>query len=90
MLAHPCRTDTDPVPIRFSLADWDSDQPLQEWLAHQVHQQFRDQGITLADAIGLVDGYRVLPILDGLDEMDTDGTPAGRRRAARALQKLND
>jgi hypothetical protein len=89
LLTHPCRTHTDPVPVRFSLADWNTDQPLQEWLAHQLHQQFRDQGITLADATTLVDGYHVLPILDGLDEMDTDATPAGRRRAARVLDKLN-
>ncbi|MGW0801149.1 NACHT domain-containing protein [Streptomyces sp. NPDC002692] len=89
LLTHPGRTDTDPVPVRFSLADWNTDRPLQEWLAHQVHQQFRDQGITLADATTLVDGYRLLPVLDGLDEMDTDATPAGRRRAARALEQLN-
>ncbi|MFD5516327.1 NACHT domain-containing protein [Streptomyces sp. NPDC127066] len=89
LLTHPGRTDTDPVPVRFSLADWNTDHPLQEWLAHQVHQQFRAQGITLADATTLVDGYHVLPVLDGLDEMDTDATPAGRRRAARALEKLN-
>lgn len=89
LLTHPGRIDTDPVPVRFSLADWNTEQPLQEWLAHQVHQQFRDQGITLADASTLVNGYRVVPVLDGLDEMDTDATPAGRRRAARALQELN-
>ncbi|WP_424883551.1 NACHT domain-containing protein [Streptomyces sp. SLBN-8D4] len=89
LLTLPGRADTDPVPVRFSLADWSTDQPLQEWLAHRVHQQFRDQGITLADATTLVDRYRVLPILDGLDEMDTDATPVGRRRAARALEQLN-
>lgn len=89
LLTHPGRADTDPVPVRFSLAGWNTEQPLQEWLAHQVHEQFRDQGITLADATTLVDGYRVLPVLDGLDEMDTDATPAGRRRAARALEQLN-
>ncbi|MGW3913127.1 NACHT domain-containing protein [Streptomyces sp. NPDC005070] len=89
LLTHPGRTDTDPVPVRFSLADWNTDHPLQEWLAHQVHQQFRAQGITLADATTLMDGYHVLPVLDGLDEMDTDTTPASRRRAARALEQLN-
>ncbi|WP_330328141.1 hypothetical protein [Streptomyces pseudovenezuelae] len=88
-LLSPGRTDTDPVPVRFSLAGWDTGRPLQEWLAHQVHQQFRDQGITLADAAVLVDQHRILPVLDGLDEMDTDTTPVGRRRAARALQELN-
>ncbi|WP_415949775.1 NACHT domain-containing protein [Streptomyces sp. KLOTTS4A1] len=89
LLTHPGRTGTDPVPVRFSLAGWDTGRPLPEWLAHQVHQQFRDQGITLADATALVDRHRILPVLDGLDEMDTDATEAGRRRAARALQGLN-
>ncbi|MEU9405828.1 NACHT domain-containing protein [Streptomyces sp. NPDC048281] len=89
LLTDPGRTDTDSVPVRFSLAGWDTGRPLQEWLAHQVHQQFRDQGITLADAAVLVNQHRILPVLDGLDEMDTDTTPAGRRRAARALQELN-
>ncbi|MEU4171818.1 NACHT domain-containing protein [Streptomyces sp. NPDC026665] len=85
----PVPADTEPVPVRFSLASWDTGRPLQKWLAHQVHQQFRDQGITLADAAALVDQHRILPVLDGLDEMDTDATPVGRRRAARALQELN-
>ncbi|MGW1675488.1 NACHT domain-containing protein [Streptomyces sp. NPDC002324] len=89
LLTHPGRTDTDPVPVRFSLAGWNTDQPFQDWLAHQVHQQFRDQGVSLADATAMVDGYRVLPVLDGLDEMDTDATAAGRRRSARALEELN-
>lgn len=89
LLTHPGRSDTDPVPVRCSLADWNTDRSLPEWLAHQIHQQFRDRGITLADATTLVNGYHVLPVLDGLDEMDTDATPASRRRAGRALEKLN-
>ncbi|MFF4442628.1 NACHT domain-containing protein [Streptomyces sp. NPDC001621] len=89
LLTHTGRTDTDPVPVRFSLAGWNTEHPLPQWLAHQLHQQFRDQGITLADAAVLVDQHRILPVLDGLDEMDTDTTPAGRRRAARALEELN-
>ncbi|MEJ8667510.1 hypothetical protein WKI71_00020 [Streptomyces sp. MS1.AVA.1] len=37
----------------------------------------------------MVQGHHILPVLDGLDEMDTATTPAGRRRALRALQELN-
>lgn len=83
------RADTDPVPVRVSLAGWDTVRPLREWLAGQIHDRLRDRGLTAEDARLLVDEYRVLPVLDGLDEMDADATPAGRRRATEALAQLN-
>ncbi|GAA2281995.1 hypothetical protein GCM10010145_61820 [Streptomyces ruber] len=89
LLTHPERTETDPVPVRLSLASWDTDRPLRDWLAEQVHDQFRDRGVTAADAWLLLDRHRVLPVLDGLDEMDTVATPVGQRRAPRALEQLN-
>ncbi|WDV55331.1 NACHT domain-containing protein [Streptomyces coeruleorubidus] len=89
LLTHPNRTETDPVPVRLSLAGWDTDCPFQDWLTDQIHRQFRDRGLTAADASALVDQHRILPVLDGLDEMDTDATPLAHRRAARALQQLN-
>ncbi|UXY40511.1 NACHT domain-containing protein [Streptomyces albidocamelliae] len=89
LLSHPNRTPADPIPIRLSLAGWESDRPLTEWLTEKVHQHYRDRGVTAADAAVLVEQRRILPVLDGLDEMDTDDTPAARRRAARALQQLN-
>ncbi|WP_405409108.1 NACHT domain-containing protein [Streptomyces decoyicus] len=89
LLTHPDRQDADPVPVRFSLASWDTARPLQEWLTEQVHDQFADRGISLADAQQLVEEHLILPVLDGLDEMDTVTTPAAHRRATRALQQLN-
>lgn len=89
LLTHPERTESDPIPVRLSLAGWDTDRPLRDWLAEQVHDQFRDRGVTAADAWLLVDRHRVLPVLDGLDEMDAATTPLGRRRAPRALEQLN-
>lgn len=89
LLTSPDRADTDPVPVRLSLAGWDTDRSFRPWLADQVHQHFRDRGITAADALVLVDQHRILPVLDGLDEMDADTTPVGRRRATRVLQQLN-
>jgi hypothetical protein len=89
LLTHSERTEADPVPVRLSLAGWDTDRPLRDWLAEQVHEQFRDRGVTAADAWLLVDRHRVLPVLDGLDEMDTATAPVGRRRAPRALEQLN-
>ncbi|MFE6942141.1 NACHT domain-containing protein [Streptomyces chartreusis] len=89
LLTHPDRAETDPVPVRISLASWDTVRPFEDWLAKEIHQQFRDRGLSAADASALVEQRRILPVLDGLDEMDTDATPLARRRAARALQQLN-
>ncbi|MFD5017146.1 NACHT domain-containing protein [Streptomyces chartreusis] len=82
------RTDADPVPVRVSLASWDTAKTLTVWLAEQIHQRYAGQGITAADAYALVHRRRVLPVLDGLDEMDTT-TAVGRQRAAAALSELN-
>ncbi len=89
LLTHPVRSEADPVPVRVSLASWDTACPLQEWLVDQIHEQFRYRGISTDGARVLVDQHRILPVLDGLDEMDTDITPVGERRAVRALQQLN-
>lgn len=80
---------TDRVPVRVSLAGWDTTRPLTDWLADQVWDQLQASGLTAADARLLVDRHRVLPVLDGLDEMDTDTTPVSHRRAVRALEQLN-
>jgi hypothetical protein len=90
ILDDPARADTDPIPVRVSLAGWDTHQPLTAWLAQQISQRYNSQGITPDAAYKLVDQRRVLPVLDGLDEMDTAVTPPGRRRAAAAVELLND
>ncbi|MFD0404316.1 NACHT domain-containing protein [Kitasatospora sp. NPDC127116] len=96
------RGDTDPVPVRMSLAAWDTDIPLEAFLIAHLVQNLdwpRDR------AAQLVEHGLVLPILDGLDEMDsgltgTVGQPvreAGGRpssdphppRARAALAALN-
>lgn len=81
------RRSADPVPVIFSLGSWNpATTPLRDWLAQQL---VRDHpglavpgpaGSSLAAA--LVDAGRVLPILDGFDEI-----PAGLHKAA--LQALN-
>jgi len=83
--------DLDPweggkVPVRFSLTGWDTVLPLDDWLAEQLRVRFR---IAQRHAKALVAERRVLPVLDGLDEMDAPGTPVEHRRASRALDHLN-
>jgi NACHT domain len=89
LLSDPARAEGDPVPVRLSLANWDTVLPLPQWLAEQVHERFGEQGISEADARELVARRLVLPVLDGLDEMDTASTPVARRRATSALEQLN-
>ncbi|GAA3862188.1 NACHT domain-containing protein [Saccharothrix violaceirubra] len=82
------RTADEPVPVLVGLGSWNpTTTPLHEWLARRL---VRDHpglaaagpfGRTLADA--LVEAGRVLPVLDGFDEI-----APGLHRAA--LEALND
>ncbi|MET7606417.1 NACHT domain-containing protein [Streptomyces avermitilis] len=78
--------DTRRVPVRFSLTGWDTVLPLEDWLAQQISVRF---GIAARHAKALVGQRRVLPVLDGLDEMDAPDTHVENRRAARALDHLD-
>ncbi|MFG3529169.1 NACHT domain-containing protein [Streptomyces sp. NPDC047917] len=84
------RAEGDPVPVRISLAQWDTDQPLTDVLARRLAEAY---GWPAGTAAGLVEHGMVLPVLDGLDEMDPlrpDGTPDPDAPRARAvLEALN-
>ncbi len=56
----------DRVPVLFSLGSWNPAVPLRDWLADQLAQ---DYPIGLKLATDLVEGERVLPVLDGFDEI---------------------
>ena len=80
-------TPTGPVPVLLSIAAWDPAQPLDDWIADRLAADNRSlarrvgapNGTRRSLAQELVAGGRVMPILDGLDEM-----AAGRRGAALA------
>ncbi|MEV3896478.1 NACHT domain-containing protein [Streptomyces anulatus] len=84
------RGEDDPVPVRVSLAEWDARTSLPELLVGRLVDVY-DWDPARADA--LVRHHRVLPVLDGLDEMDPtqpDGTPSlDVPRAQAALDALN-
>ncbi|MER6142478.1 NACHT domain-containing protein [Streptomyces sparsogenes] len=78
------RTGGGPVPVLFSLASWNPvHQPLQDWLAEQLRRSYpglRAPGPASAAgaaagggqvdlARALLDARRILPILDGFDEL---------------------
>ena len=72
LLGHRQR-DTDPVPVRFSLHQWDGRFKFSNWLRHRILDDHA--GLRTAKAYGpdvvsdLLREHRVLPILDGLDEL---------------------
>ncbi|MDT9696711.1 NACHT domain-containing protein [Streptomyces sp. P17] len=80
------RTEQEPVPVMIALADWDEDEPLAEWIARHLE---RDYGIPRSSAGQVLRARMVLPVLDGLDEMDGSAAPADRRRARTALEALD-
>ncbi|MFJ9034720.1 NACHT domain-containing protein [Streptomyces sp. NPDC102274] len=95
------RTGGQPVPIRLSLSAWtelevDDDaahtsEPLTEMVrAWLIRTLINTYGISRRSADALLDAGQVLPMFDGLDEMDgtTRTRPAYERRARQALSAL--
>jgi hypothetical protein len=71
------RSETDPVPVLLSVANWNPSQPLDDWIADRLiadnptlRRRVRSgSGQPRTVAQELVARQRILPILDGLDEM---------------------
>ncbi|MFI6421328.1 NACHT domain-containing protein [Streptomyces sp. NPDC050842] len=79
------RGEDEPVPVLIALADWDAGEPFRDWLIRHLQ---RDYGLPPASARRVVAARMVLPVLDGLDEMDATGADPEDSRAARALDAL--
>ncbi|WP_235921666.1 NACHT domain-containing protein [Lentzea tibetensis] len=78
------RTSTDPVPVRLAFASWDTGKGFDAWIVDELVDRFRlDRRI----ATVLVRDRWILPVVDGLDEMDPDDAPP--ERSAAAVAKLN-
>ncbi|GAB2874997.1 NACHT domain-containing protein [Streptomyces mayteni] len=74
----------EPLPFLVSLPAWDTSSPFVDWLAGELAAAYQ-QSPSLAAA--LVEQERIVPVLDGLDEMDAPGQPP--QRAQQALDQLN-
>lgn len=62
------RKSTEPVPVIFSLSSWDpTAQALRPWLVDQLLRDY--PGLTTNVATALVGANRILPVLDGFDEI---------------------
>jgi hypothetical protein len=77
-LARRCRTDpAAPVPLLLSASTWDAGrEALRDWLQRRLSE---DYGLTPATALDLLSGDRVLPLVDGLDELPDDHLRAALR-----------
>ncbi|QHA07526.1 hypothetical protein GQF42_33220 [Streptomyces broussonetiae] len=74
-----------PVPLPVGLAGWDTDVPFTDWLGGVLAAGYL--GGSEAKARDLLASGRIMPVLDGLDEMDEPGSD--RRHAVAALAQLN-
>jgi NACHT domain len=74
-----------PVPVRANLPTWNTDVPFLQWLIDRLVTGY---GMRIEEAAALVNKRRVLPVLDGLDEMDSPDRPP--ERAAAAVTALNE
>lgn len=84
------RGEHDPVPVRIPLIEWNISVPLRSLLIRRLTDAYKWPADSAAN---LVEHGLVLPVLDGLDEMDPtrpDGTPGpAALRTRAALEQLN-
>ncbi|TDE36801.1 NACHT domain-containing protein [Actinomadura sp. 6K520] len=74
------------VPVLLDAARWRPGSPFETWLAERLVHEY---GLTAADATRLVRDRRVLPVVDGLDELDPDPSTGPPRHAIGLLAELN-
>jgi hypothetical protein len=83
-------TEGSPVPVRLSAALLDTSRPpesaVSDWLIVHLKQAY---GLSDFTARQLVSARAVLPILDGLDEMDAVEQPGYASRAGQAIRACN-
>ncbi|WP_086846457.1 NACHT domain-containing protein [Amycolatopsis kentuckyensis] len=79
-------TENVSVPVIFALASWNpTKSDLEEWLTSQLSIRF---ALEEKVARKLVEHGLIVPILDGLDEMDQQD--AAKHRSTRAVERIND
>ncbi|ATL25745.1 hypothetical protein KY5_0727 [Streptomyces formicae] len=80
------RGPDEPVPVRLSLASSQAHLDVEAWLARHLVGVYH---LSRPAAHALVVARRVLPVLDGLDELDSAPAPGYGSRSARVLRALN-
>jgi hypothetical protein len=72
----------NPVPVLISAAACDTSRAWGEWLTEHLAQRFN---MSVAAVAELVRDRRIVPVVDGLDEMDLPGRPERARSLVGAL-----
>jgi NACHT domain len=85
LLEHRQHDKSMPIPVLVSAAAFDTNVAWSYWLAGHLALRF---GIGVAVAAKLVRDGRILPMVDGLDEMDPAGEPERARALVAALNTL--
>lgn len=84
------RGPDEPVPVRLSAALLDTTRPgpsaVSDWLVDHLKRTF---SLSETAARQLVEARMVLPVLDGLDEMDAANEPGYGSRAAQTIRACN-
>ncbi|MFH8491299.1 NACHT domain-containing protein [Streptomyces longisporoflavus] len=80
------RGPDEPVPVRISLASLEPHLDVEAWVARHLVRVYH---LPRQAADVLVTARRVLPVLDGLDELDTVSCPGYGSRSAQVLRALN-
>ncbi|MGV9358666.1 NACHT domain-containing protein [Streptomyces misionensis] len=76
------RSPQEPVPVRLTAASWPGSE-IRDWLRTHLTDVYR---LPRREAARLVDANLVLPVIDGLDEMDPGTAPGYTSRAAALLR----
>lgn len=83
-LADKKRSPQEPVPVRLTAASWPGSD-IRDWLRTHLTDVYR---LPRREAARLVDANLVLPVIDGLDEMDPGTAPGYTSRAAALLRRI--
>lgn len=76
LLAESTKDLTRPVPVPFTLDTWANDRrPLGDWMVTQLCEKFSQTKVD-AESLVLKGSRRIIPCLDGLDEVPEDARPA--------------
>ncbi|MET8800525.1 hypothetical protein ABZV91_29550 [Nocardia sp. NPDC004568] len=78
------RRAENPIPVRVNAAGWGGEEDLSRWLTTRLGYDYRLRPNVAQE---MLDRGLVLPVIDGLDEMDTHGSDRSRARAL--LNRLN-
>jgi hypothetical protein len=76
------RDGRGPVPVLISAAAYDTSRPWEEWLSGHLVQRFSMSPVAVG---ALVQDRRIVPVVDGLDEMDPPDRPERAKAMVAAL-----